>query len=195
MPRPVSGSLLALALLAAACGSPPSKELHQAQGAIDAARAAGADEYATDDYQAAVAALARAEQAVAQRDYRLALSQALDSREFAQSAAKLAASQKAQVRSEAERMLAQVTSIVSVASERVAAAEAARVPRATREPVTTAIASARTALDKAGKALASEDYLEARKRLEGVAVALNAALQALPASPPPRPTRPTRRSR
>lgn len=195
MPRPVSGSLLALALLAAACGSPPSKELHQAQGAIDAARAAGADEYATDDYQAAVAALARAEQAVDQRDYRLALSQALDSREFAQSAAKLAASQKAQVRSEAERMLAQVTSIVSVASERVAAAEAARVPRATREPVTTAIASARTALDKAGKALASEDYLEARKRLEGVAVALNAALQALPASPPPRPTRPTRRSR
>lgn len=192
MPRRVSGSLLALALIAAACGSPPSKELHQAQGAIDAARAAGADEYATNDYQAAVAALARAEQAVAQRDYRLALSQALDSREFAQSAAKLAASQKAQVRSEAERMLAQVTSIVSVASERVAAAEAARVPRATREPVANAIASARTALDEAGKALATEDYLEARKRLEGVAVALNAALQALPASPPPRPARRSR---
>jgi hypothetical protein len=152
----------------------------------------GADEYATDDYQAAVAALARAEQAVAQRDYRLALSQALDSREFAQSAAKLAASQKAQVRSEAERMLAQVTSIVSVASERLAAAQASRVPRATLEPVGNAIASARTALDDAGKALASEDYLEARKRLEGVAVALNAALQALPASPPPRPARRTR---
>jgi hypothetical protein len=192
MLRRVSGSLLVLVLFAAACGSPPSKELHQAQGAIDAARAAGADEYATDDYQAAVAALARAEQAVAQRDYRLALSQALDSREFAQSAAKLAASQKAQVRSEAERMLAQVTSIVSVASERLAAAQASRVPRATLEPVGNAIASARTALDDAGKALASEDYLEARKRLEGVAVALNAALQALPASPPPRPARRTR---
>jgi hypothetical protein len=192
MPRRVSGSLLALVLFAAACGSPPSKELHQAQGAIDAARAAGADEYAADDYQAAVAALARAEQAVAQRDYRLALSQALDSREFAQSAAKLAASQKAQVRSEAERMLAQVTSIVSVASDRVAAAEAARVPRATRDPVTTAIAGARTALDEAGKALASEDYLEARRRLEGVAVGLNAALQALPAPPPPRPARRSR---
>lgn len=192
MPRRVSGSLLALVLCAAACGSPPSKELHQAQGAIDAARAAGADEYAADDYQAAVAALARAEQAVAQRDYRLALSQALDSREFAQSAAKLAASQKAQVRSEAERMLAQVTSIVSVASERLAAAQAARVPRATLDPVANAIAGARTALDDAGKALASEDYLEARKRLEGVAVALNAALQALPASPPPRPSRRSR---
>jgi hypothetical protein len=192
MPRRVSRSLLILVLFAVACGSPPSKELHQAQGAIDAARAAGADEYATDDYQAAVAALARAEQAVAQRDYRLALSQALDSREFAQSAAKLAASQKAQVRSEAERMLAQVTSIVSVASERLAAAQAARVPRATLEPVASAIASARTALDDAGKALASEDYLAARKRLEGVAVALNAALQALPSAPPPRPARRSR---
>lgn len=189
MPRRVSKSLLALVLCAVACGSPPSKELHQAQGAIDAARAAGADEYATDDYRAAVAALARAEQAVAQRDYRLALSQALDSREFAQSAAKLAASQKAQVRSEAERMLAQVTSIVSVASERLAAAQAARAPRATLEPLANAIASARAALDDAGKALASEDYLEARRRLEGVAVGVNAALQALPASPPARPPR------
>ena len=189
MPRRAPGSLLALVLFAAACGSPPSKELHQAQGAIDAARAAGADEYATDDYQAAVAALARAEQAVAQRDFRLALSQALDSREFAQSAAKLAASQKAQVRSEAERMLAQVTSIVAVASERLAAAQAARTPRATLDPLSGAIASARTALDEAGKALASEDYLEARRRLDGVAVALNAALQTLPAPPPPRPAR------
>lgn len=189
MPRRAPGSLLVLVLFAAACGSPPSKELHQAQGALDAARAAGADEYARDDFQAAVAALARAEQAVAQRDYRLALSQALDSREFAQSAAKLAASQKAQVRSEAERMLAQVTSIVSVASERLAAAQAARVPRATLDPLAGAITSARTALDEAGKALATEDYLEARRRLEGVAVALNAALQALPAPPPPRPAR------
>ena len=192
MPRRAPGSLLALALFAAACGSPPSKELHQAQGAVDAARAAGADEYARDDYQAAVAALARAEQAVAQRDYRLALSQALDSREFAQSAAKLAASQKAQVRSEAERMLAQVTSIVAVAGERLTAAQAARTPRASLDPLSDAITSARTALDDAGKALAREDYLEARRRLEGVAVALNAALQALPAAPP---LRPARRSR
>jgi hypothetical protein len=192
MPRRAFGSLLVVALYAAACGAPPSKELHQAQGAIDTARAAGADEYAREDYEAAVAALARAEQAVAERDYRLALSQALDSRELAQSAAKLAASQKAQVRSEAERMLAQVTSIVSVASERLAAARAARIPNAKLEPLSGAITSARAALDEAGKALASEDYLEARRRLDGVAVTLNAALQTLPATPAPRPARRSR---
>jgi hypothetical protein len=193
MSRRFVGLLLAsLSLVCAqACGAPPSKELHQAQGAIDAARAAGADDYARDDYAAAVAALARAEQAVSERDYRLALSQALDSRERAQAAAKLAASQKAQVRSEAERMLAQVTAIVAVAADRLAA-ERAKAPKAAIAAVEGAIASARTALDEAGKALASEDYLEARRRLEGVAVGLNATLQALPTPPPARPARRTR---
>ena len=193
MPRRFVEFLLASLFLvcALACGAPPSKELHQAQGAIDAARAAGADDYAREDYDAAVTALARAEQAVSERDYRLALSQALDSRERAQAAAKLAASQKAQVRSEAERLLAQVTSIVAVAADRVAA-DGAKTPTAAIATLEDAIASARTALDDAGKALASEDYLEARRRLEGVGVALNAAMQALPAPAPPRPARRTR---
>ena len=193
MPRRFVGPVLAFLVVvcAQACGAPPSKELHQAQGAVDAARAAGADEYAREDYDAAVAALARAEKAAGERDYRLALSQALDSRERAQAAAKLAASQKAQVRSEAERMLAQVTSIVAVAADRLAA-NRAKAPKAAIAALDAAIASARTALDDAGKALATEDYLEARRRLEGVGVALNAALQALPAPPPSRPARRTR---
>lgn len=193
MPRRFVAFVITLFVLvcAAACGAPPSKELHLAQGAIDAARAAGADDYAREDYDAAVAALARAEEAVRERDYRLALSQALDSRERAQTAAKLAASQKAQVRSEAERMLAQVTSIVAVAADR-SAADRAKAPKTAIAALDAAIAGARTALDDAGKALASEDYLEARRRLEGVGVALNAALQAIPAPPPQRPARRTR---
>jgi hypothetical protein len=194
MSRRFVGPLLAFLLLVLCtqgCGAPPSRELHQAQGAIDAARAAGADDYAREDYEAAVAALARAEQAVSQRDYRLALSQALDSRERAQAAAKLAASQKAQVRSEAERMLAQVTSVVAVAADRLAA-DGGKAPKTASAALEAAIASARTALDDAGKALASEDYLEARRRLEGVAVGLNATLQALPAPAPARPARRTR---
>ena len=36
-------------VLAAGCGDPPDKELHQAQGAIDAARAAGAEQYAVEE--------------------------------------------------------------------------------------------------------------------------------------------------
>ena len=65
-------ALLIAALSAAACGDPPDKEMDQAQGAIDAARAAGADRYATAEYAAANDALARARLAVTGRDYRQA---------------------------------------------------------------------------------------------------------------------------
>ena len=190
MPRHAASCLLAclVAVAAAACGEPPYKELHQAQGAIDAARAAGADSYATEEFTAAVDALARAEAAAVQRDYRLALSQALDSRERAQSAAKLAGSQKAAVRSQAEHLLAEVTSAVAVAGTRLTA-ENTRKPSAPVAALQSAVQNARTALDDAGKALATEDYLEARRRLQGVRDTLVAAQNALPPVPASRPSR------
>ncbi len=189
MPRPVAWCVLACLVAAAAgCADPPNKELHQAQGAIDAARAAGADSYAVDEFTAAVDALARAEAAVRQRDYRLALSQALDSRERAQNAAKLAASQKAAVRSDAERLLAELTSAAAVASARLRA-ETSRTPSAAVVALRSALQNARAALDDAGKALATEDYLEARRRLQGVRDTLVTAQQALPAAPAVRPVR------
>ena len=57
--------------------------MQQAQGAIDAARAAGADQYAREEFTAAEDALKRSHEAVAQRDYRQALNTALDARERA----------------------------------------------------------------------------------------------------------------
>ena len=110
MPRRRSSVLLAgivsSSVLFAACGAPPTREMDQAQGAIDAARAAGADRYASDSYEAAVKALQSAHDAVAARDYRLALNHALDSRDRAQRAAKEGASQQVTLRSGAERRLA-----------------------------------------------------------------------------------------
>src|ERR687887_2904186 len=100
---------LAAALTAAACGDPPEKEMQQAQGAIDAARAAGADDYANEELTAAQAALKRANDAVEQHDYRLALNNALDARERAQNAAKQAADGKAVARTEAEHTLGATT--------------------------------------------------------------------------------------
>ena len=59
--------------------------------------------YARDEFAAAQDLLKRAGEAVAQRDYRLALNYALDSREQAQNAARLAADGKASARVEADR--------------------------------------------------------------------------------------------
>ena len=105
MPRLIV--VFALTLLIAACAEPPAKEMHQAQGAIDAARAAGAEEYAADELKLAVDGLAKYQEAVAARDYRLALAHALDSRERAQNAAKTAVDGRAKARGDAERELAE----------------------------------------------------------------------------------------
>ena len=199
MSRPAHYARLAavwlIVLSVAACGDPPEKELHQAQGAIDAARAAGAEQYAPDEFKAATDALTRAEAAVGDRDYRLALNNALDSRERAQNAAKMAADQKAATRSAAEHMLAEVASGIAVSSSRLQAAETARLSKTATDPLRQAIAAARQATDDAGKALASQDYLAAKARLEGAAATLSSALQRLPASETPQPPRAPRRPR
>src|SRR5258705_9402740 len=102
--------LLSIAVLAAvagaACGDPPDKEMQQAQGAIDAARAAGADQDARDEFAAAEYALKRSHEAVGQRDYRQALNTPLDARERAQGAAKETANKKAYAPSDATKAVA-----------------------------------------------------------------------------------------
>ena len=115
------------ALTLASCGSPPDREMQQAQGAIEAARAAGADQYARDEFAAAQDPLKRAGEAVAQRDYRLALNHALDSRERAQNAAKLAADGKAIARGEADRALGS-RGRARRPQSRLKTAEAGRIP-------------------------------------------------------------------
>jgi hypothetical protein len=162
----------------AACSEPPTREMHQAQGAIDAARAAGAEQYAPAEFKAAVEALHRYDEAVSQRDYRLALSLALDARERAQDAAKQAAGQKATTRSEAERMLADITALLADADEQLrrssTRAAADRLTESTRT-----IEAARTTVQEARAALDAERYLEARASLEGLAGRLRSAIDVL----------------
>src|SRR5689334_24986256 len=101
------------AIAGAACGDPPDKEIQQAQGAIDAARAAGADQYAREEFTAAEDALKRAHDAVDQRDYRQALNNALDARERAQSAAKETVNKKATARADADKAIAEAAAALN----------------------------------------------------------------------------------
>jgi hypothetical protein len=176
-------SLAVLAALTSACGSPPDKELQQAQAAIDAAKAAGADRYATDDFNAAREALKQANDAVAQRDYRLALNHALDARERALSAAKDAGERKSAVRAEAERLMASVGPALSEAHMRLSAAEAAHVSTRALAEARHTIASVDQSVQKAGAARDRGDYLDvvellksAMPRLQGVVKELEAAM-------------------
>ena len=94
------------ALVLPGCSDPPEKERQQAEGALEAARAAGADVYAPIEFQDAQASLKKYDDAVAQRDYRLALNDALEARDRAYEAVKQAGDKKAELRSQTDRLVA-----------------------------------------------------------------------------------------
>lgn len=177
---------LVIVILSAGCSEPPNKEMNLAQGAIEAARAAGAERFATAELTAASAALTRANEAAAGDDYRLALNHALDSFERAQNAAKLAVEGRANARGEAERAIAQAATLLATAETQMKAS--ALPARSLRAPQQT-IVSAGNALQKARSALEKEDYLAVGPALEGVAAALQAALAQIDSAPQPAPAR------
>ena len=167
---------LVILLLSAGCAEPPSKEMNQAQGAIDAARAAGADRFAASEFAAATDALKRSEEAAAAGDYRQALSHAIDSRERAQQAAKVAVEGRANMRGQAERAIAEAATLLARAQTQLKDPDVVRSNgRTLREPRAVAV-KAETALQEARSALASEDYAAVSKALNGVAAQLQAAL-------------------
>jgi len=103
----------AFVAISIACSTPPDKERHQAEGAIAAARAADAAIYAADVLAIAETALSGYDAAVAQRDYREALRLALEARESAFRAARKASDEKAAVRSRAEQLVAELTTLLT----------------------------------------------------------------------------------
>jgi hypothetical protein len=180
MPRRWRFALLLLTLLSASClsgcAAPPTNEISQAQQAVEAALAAGADRYAVAQYESAAKALKSAQEAVTQRDYRLALNHALDSREQARIAEKEALSQQTTLRTAAEHRLGEVTAILDRAKQKLVAAQAAGVPRRTLAGARTAIADAESSLQKAGTGIQEGNYLSSQQQLEDSAKKLESAI-------------------
>lgn len=156
--------------------------MQQAQGAIDAARAAGANEYAHDELAAAEDALKHAHDAVADRDYRQALNDALDSRERAQAAAKDAADHKAQVRTEADRALTAASAALDAARAKLQAARSARVPNRTLASSHAALLAATDAVQKARAAFDRGDYRAVDGLLSGQSARLQEVARELEAA-------------
>lgn len=168
MRRSVLCASVLAACLVSACAEPPNKEMDQAQGAIDAARAAGADQYAATEFAAATNTLKQAHDSAAQRDYRMALNYALESGEHARNAAREAAETRARVRGEVERSMAEIAGVLAQANVRLADAERARVPRQTLGAARQTLSEVNAAVQKAGAALRADDYLAAQPVLKGI---------------------------
>lgn len=178
---------LVIIVLSAGCGAePPNKEMNQAQGAIDAARAAGADKFAAAEFTAAVDALKKSEDAVTAGDYRQALNFALDSRERAQNAAKMAVDGRADARGQAERAISEVATLLARAESELTDPSVARSTAAKLKSPRAITTAAATSLQEARKALTAEDYERVKQALEGVAGRLQAALSEIDAAVSPR---------
>jgi hypothetical protein len=182
---------IAAGLLASACADPPDREMQQAQGAIDAARAAGAEVYAREEFTAAQEALKRANDAVELGDYRLALNHALDSRERAQNAAKMAADGMAAARVEADHAVARLEAAITAAEAALKDAVSKRLPAHALGGLRQAIADSRERLQETREALEKGDYGPAAQAAAAAADALDASVSqaetaAAPASRRPR---------
>ena len=165
--------LLTSALLVPACGDdPPEKELQQAQSAIDSARAAGANDYAHDELAGAELALKNARDAIGQRDYRQALTSALDSRERAQTAASQAGEQKVVARTESQRLLTATTAALTQIKSRFKATDSLRgaprvppPPRGEVDAIDRSVQEARAAIERGEFAAAIKALTDANARL------------------------------
>jgi hypothetical protein len=180
---------LVILILFASCAEPPNQEINQAQGAIDAARAAGADRFAAAEFAAATDALKRSEDAVAGGDYRLALNHAIDSRERAQSAARMAVEGRADARGQAERAIAEVATLISRAQTQLKDPDIVRLNGRTLRAPRATVAAADKMLQEARSALAGENYAAVTTALNGVADDLQAALTEIDAVASPRSSR------
>lgn len=169
----------ALIAVAAACSEPPTKEREQAQGAIEAARAAGAATYAATDLKAAETALAGYDAAVSERDYRLALSLAIDAREGAYAAARRAADEKVRVRTQALESVGAVENGVAAIEQRLNGKSGPRPSRPVAQRLNATVESAKAALQKARSRVEAEDYQNAVAILTPVRKAIDTDLAAL----------------
>jgi len=167
--------IVSLLLVVAGCSGPPQKEIDQARTALAAARTAGADRYATAEYTAAASSLDKANAAVDQRDYRQALNYALDSRQRAVEAERLAPEGKARAKSATEALYGTVASTTNRLQTALRTAESAASAKLLR-PGQAVLKDARAHLQKASAAITAGNYEEASKTLADVRGKVDAAL-------------------
>lgn len=160
--------LLAGLLAVSACAEPPTREINQAQGAIDAARSAGAAQHATEELAAADAALKRAHAAVTERDYRQALSSALDARDRARAAARESATKMAQLGRDAAQAIENAARAVEVARTTLAPRPGSREARGELARTQAALTATAGTLQEARSALAAGDYPKALTQAQAV---------------------------
>ena len=192
--RALPAVILSIAFLSA-CSTPPQKELDLAQGALDAARAAGAETYAPNEIAAASNTLQQARDAIAQRDFRLALTRALDAHDRALEAAKAAAEGQVRAHAETDAAVTAARTAVQTLARRLDLPDTAKLPKQEVDAARATLKAAQDDVQKAGAASAAANYGAAKQAVAGLSARIAAQIQALDAAATKKPARPVRRTR
>lgn len=172
-------SVCGLLLFIAGCSEPPTTEHDQAVSAIAAARAAGAEVYAAEDLTAADASLKRYDDFVAQRDYKQALSSALDARDRGFEAARLSAQKKAALQAEADALLQSLGAALVTANAQIKAPHPKSAARQV-ETLRQTVKAANITMQEAGSLIARGELTTAVRRLGNAIAALKRDSSAFP---------------
>jgi hypothetical protein len=194
MRRRVAVAICTLLVLTG-CSEAPQKEIDRAQGAIDAARAAGAEHYAPEPFTAATTAMQQTHEAVQQRDYRLALSRAIDANERALEAVRQAADAKARAQSDADAAITRATIALRQLDERLKVAETMKLPARDLDAARKLRISAERAVQEARAAVAVSDYAGVQARVGELPETIAAEIHTLNAAIDARSGRGARRRR
>ena len=173
----VSAAIIASSIVACG-GNPPDKEIEQAQTAVDAARAASADRYSKEDFNASTDALKNAHAAVDARDYRLALNYALEAKDRADTAARDAVDRKATARSDADRALRNAALLLVDIRAKLRTAQG-RQPARVVNPAKKVAADSERVVQEARTAFEREDYPKVLEMLAAPMARLRESIRSL----------------
>jgi hypothetical protein len=154
---------LAGALAVAGCDQPPNREIQAGEAALAQAKKDLADAYSPEQWKAAEAALAQARQKVEAKDYRGALSSAMDAGEKARAADAAVASAKVLAKGAADMAQAEVQAaldeVITVKDE----ALKARVPDEAFAELSARVQEATDGLAALAAHVGKEELLDAQK--------------------------------
>ncbi len=155
--------LFALAALLLGCDQPPNRELGAAESALAEAKAEGAQVYAAERFKEAEAALLAARQKVEHKDYRGALSSAVDAAEKAREAAAAVPSAKVLLKSAAETAQAEAQAALDGVLAVKEEAAQSRAPETVFEALQGRVAEVEAAIQGVSDRLGEGDLLGAQK--------------------------------
>lgn len=177
-------------LMTLACATPPTKEIDLAESAVALAVERGAERLAAEELRSARTALIQAHAAVAEQDSRLALTRAIDAREWGELAVRLSDERRPAVRDEVEATLAAIATVREEMQAYLTRAQASSAPDAALADLESTVATTDRAVQEARSALELGDAIGASERLDGVLENLQRLVQELGGEvsqrPPPR---------